>query len=150
MLSVDTNILLYAHDSQCPEHQAALGFLRHQASNPDFAICELVLVELYMLLRNPVILTRPLLPAEAVKVVQTFRANRYWSVIECAEGVMSQVWDLATRREFPRRMIFDARLALTLRRCGVTAFATHNPTHFAGFGFDKVWDPIAAPPLALP
>lgn len=142
MQSVDTNILLYAYDNQCPEHDAAIGFLRDQADNSEFAICELILVELYTLLRNSVVLSRPLSPAEAVEVVQRYRANRYWSVIECAEGVMDEVWALAASREFPRRVIFDARLAFTLRRRGVTSFATHNTEHFKGFGFDKVWDPI--------
>ena len=43
-----------------------------------------------------------------------------------------------------RRVVFDARLALTLRHHGVTEFATRNEIHFTGFGFARVWNPLAA------
>jgi len=143
VLSLDTNILLYAYDSQCKEHLAALDFVRAQATNPDFAICELVLVELYVLLRNPAVVAHPLSAKDAVEVVQAYRVNRNWAVIECADGVMHEVWRLARAYDFGRRQVFDSRLALTLRRHGVRAFATRNVTHFDGFGFDRVWDPLA-------
>jgi predicted nucleic acid-binding protein len=41
-------------------------------------------------------------------------------------------------------IIFDARLALTLRHHGVTEFATRNENHFAGFGFTRLWNPLLA------
>jgi hypothetical protein len=41
-----------------------------------------------------------------------------------------------------RRIIFDARLALTLRHHGVTEFATRNQAHFTPFGFHRVWNPL--------
>ena len=36
----------------------------------------------------------------------------------------------------------DAQLALTLR--GVSELATHNGTHFAGFGFTRLWNLLPA------
>lgn len=52
MLSIDTNILLYAQNRDCPEHDAAAAFLVECAGRADVAVCELVLMELYQLLRN--------------------------------------------------------------------------------------------------
>lgn len=46
MLSIDTNILLYAQNRDCPEHDAA-AFLVECAGRADVAVCELVLMELY-------------------------------------------------------------------------------------------------------
>jgi hypothetical protein len=46
------------------------------------AICELVLVELYVLLRNPAVLSNPLAPADAVSIVQTFRQHPAWVLID--------------------------------------------------------------------
>lgn len=40
------------------------------------------------------------------------------------------------------REIYDARLAYTLLRHGVTEFATRNPKHFARYGFSRIWNPI--------
>ena len=39
-------------------------------------------------------------------------------------------------------MVFDARLALTLRHHGVTAFATANEKDFQEFGFERLWNPL--------
>ena len=142
MISMDTNILLYAYDTECPEHQAAIDYVRSQHDNPRLALSELVLVELYVLLRNPVILRHPLSAKDTVDVIQTYRANRHWYIIESAEGIMNDVWRLAGASDFPRRRIFDARLAQTLRRHGVNELATRNVDDFEGLGLERVWDPI--------
>lgn len=142
MLSVDTNLLLYAQNQDCSEHQAAVAFLIECADRDDVALCELVLMELYQLLRNPAVVTRPLDAPEAAEVCQTFRRNRRWALIENAP-VMNDVWALAATPGIARRRLFDARLALTLRHHGVDEFATRNVNDFHDFGFSRVWDPIA-------
>ena len=141
MLSIDTNVLLYAQNQDCPEHDAAVAFLVDCADRDDVAICELVLLELYQLLRNPAVVTRPLEAPEAAEVCQTFRRNRRWALIENAP-VMNDVWVLAATPGIARRRLFDARLALTLRHHGVDEFATRNVNDFPDFGFSRVWDPI--------
>src|SRR5204862_532735 len=56
--------------------------------------------------------------------------------------VMDDVWRLAAQPSVGRRIVFDGRLALTLRHHGVTEFATRNTAHFTRFGFTRVWDPL--------
>ncbi len=107
------------------------------------AITDYVLVELYVLLRNPAVMANPL-SAQAARDVVTL----YWDApnvyrIENA-NVMDEVWKLAVDRDFARRRIFDARLALTLRHGGVTHFGTTNVKGFEGFGFEKVWNPLSS------
>src|ERR1019366_6805389 len=41
-------------------------------------------------------------------------------------------------------IVSDAQLALTLRHHGLTEFATRNETHFTGFGFTRLWNPLRA------
>lgn len=141
MLSIDTNVLLYALNRDCPEHAAATAFLTNCTNRSDVAICELVLMELYQLLRNPAVLTRPLDGPEAAEICHAFRRNPRWALVENAP-VMDQVWTLAATPGIARRRLFDARLALTLRHHGVTELATCNTDDFNGFGFSHVWDPI--------
>jgi toxin-antitoxin system PIN domain toxin len=143
MLSIDTNVLLYAQNQDCPEHDAATAFLTECAARDDVALCELVIVELYQLLRNPAVVTRPLDAPEAAEICQAFRRNRRWALIENAP-VMNDVWVLAASPGIARRRVFDARLALTLRHHGVDEFATRNIKDFEDFGFSRVWDPITA------
>jgi hypothetical protein len=42
------------------------------------AVCELVLMELYVLLRNPAVLSKPLDSSDAVAMIQTFREHPTW------------------------------------------------------------------------
>ena len=142
MISIDTNILLYAQNADCPEHGPAIDFVSAAGGRGDVVICELVLVELYVLLRNPAVLARPLKSRQAVEVCQTYRTNPLWRLVESAP-VMERVWELAARGTFARGRIFDARLALTLQQHGVTEMATANTKDFEGLGFDRVWNPLA-------
>ena len=142
MISVDTNILLYAQNADCPEHGAARGFLLEIAERQDVAICELVLVELYLLLRNPAVLRQPLRAGEAAKMCRGYRDNPLWRLIENAP-VMKGVWTVAGDAGFARRRIIDLRLALTMQHHGVTELATANVKDFEGLGFERVWNPVA-------
>jgi len=47
MISVDTNLLIYAADPDSPKHERSRAFLEPLAQRKDFALCELVLIELY-------------------------------------------------------------------------------------------------------
>ena len=143
MISIDTNLLLYSLNPESVWHKAAVSFLQQNLGNSAVrvAITDYVLLELYVLLRNPVVMANALSARAARDLV-----TAYWSVpnvlrIENA-NVMDEVWKLAGGRNFARRRVFDARLALTLRQGGVTHFATANVKDFHDWGFEKVWNPL--------
>jgi toxin-antitoxin system PIN domain toxin len=142
MLSFDTNIAVHAANSASPQHEAAAAFIGSLASRTDVAVCELVLVELYLKLRNEKIFSKPLTAAQAAATCQSYRNNRSWMLIESAP-VMSAVWEHAAQHQFAFRRIIDVRLALTLRGHGVTEFATSNTRDFSNMGFTKVWNPLS-------
>lgn len=143
VVSPDTNVLFHACHTGSALHASARSFLCAHAEDDQFAVCELVLVELYGLVRNPAVVERPLSPKQAVDICQEFRQNRHWLVIDYPGGLMSELWRRAAVPEFPRRRIYDARLALALRHHGVTEFATRNAKDFQDFGFSRVWDPLS-------
>ncbi len=144
MTSCDTNILFPACDASSPKHAAARIFLQDCRQRQDFCLCEQVLLELYCLLRNPTVCRNPLSGSDAVSIIQGFRSNPNWRVIDVVldSDIMQKVWTYASDDAFAYRRVFDARLAATLRHHGVTQFATCNEKDFAGFGFDRVWNPI--------
>jgi toxin-antitoxin system PIN domain toxin len=142
MISVDTNLLVYAQDVRSPRHGGARSFLLAHAGNRHFALSEFVLVELYCVLRSPAVLARPLDSVRAVEIVQRYRSNPMWNIIEYPVPVMGRVWAKASDPLFARRRIFDVRLAFGLRAAGVTEFATVNTDDFADLGFDRVWNPL--------
>ena len=145
MTSCDTNLLFVALESSRTGHEEARTFLEAHRDDGEFGLCELVLVELYVLLRNPVIARRPLGPAEAAGIIEGLRSNPRWDIFDYpgpGAGVMDAVWERAASADFARRRIFDARLALTLRHHGVNSFATANEKDFRDFGFERVWNPL--------
>ncbi len=70
MIGIDTNILIYARVASAPLHAKAVAFLEQCAAEPDVVLAELVLVELYLALRNPAILAPPLDAASAAAECQ--------------------------------------------------------------------------------
>src|SRR5665213_1085337 len=141
MLSFDTNLIVYAVNSDAPECEPARAFLASLQARRDVAVCELVLVEVYLIIRNPRILKRPFGAAEAVKYCDAFRQNPNWLLLESA-SIMNEVWPVAGKSNFAFRRVIDARLALTLRHHGIGEFATANEKDFGGFGFTRVWNPL--------
>ena len=146
MISFDTNLLLYSLNRDCSEYNDARAFFASLPAAPGTVVlCELVLVKLYVLLRNPAVLKNPLEPSDAASIIQTLRQHPAWALIDFpggASGIMEEVWRIAAQPDIGRRVIFDARLALTLKHHGVTEFATRNDSHFSGFGFSRVWNPL--------
>lgn len=142
MLSFDTNVAVHAANAASPLSRAAYDFVASLASRRDVVVCELMLLELYLKLRNEKIFPNPLGPGAAVAVCQAYRNNASWKLVEAAP-VMDEVWRLAATRGFAIRRIVDARLALTLAHHGVTEFATTNVRDLQGFGLGRVWNPCA-------
>jgi len=144
MISCDTNVLFAATNPDDTTHDAAFEFVASHAEDSEFMIAEQVLVELYGLLRNPVILKRPLSAAEAISAIQAYRSNPVWSVVDVPPDarVMREVWRRAGEPGFPRRRIHDLRLAFTLRYNGVTEFYTRNVKDFMDVGFERIENPL--------
>ncbi len=141
MISFDTNIAVHAANTASPDHHAAVAFLEDMGTRRDVAVCELVLVELYLKLRNEKLFPKPLSASQATDVCQSYRNNRSWMLIESAP-VMGVVWEHAAEHQFAYRRIIDVRLGLTLRHHGVTEFATANIKDFRDLGFTKIWNPL--------
>ena len=143
MIGIDTNILLYALHPGSSFNASAVRFLRTVFDSPSerVGITDYVLVELYNHLRNETVMRHPLSPKEASKVVMSYWKYKNVTRIESAP-VMDRVWSFASKANFPRRRVFDVRLALTLHHHGVTEFATANVKDFRGLGFEKVWNPL--------
>jgi predicted nucleic acid-binding protein len=61
MISFDTNLRLYSLNQDCAEYNCARAFFASLPTAPGTAaICELVLLEPYVVLRSPAVLKGPL------------------------------------------------------------------------------------------
>lgn len=146
MLSIDTNVLFAALSSGAAQHATAYVFLQGLSSRRDVVISELVLLELYVLLRNAVVNPQPLNAADASRVCDAFRQNPYWQVVGLPPETRpfhDKLWRKLAQADMPRRRAFDLRLALSLLDAGANEFATVNLKDFADTGFKRVWNPLS-------
>lgn len=145
MISIDTNILLPAVETGNAANPAASAFLTSLQDRDDVVICEFILLELYVLLRNPAVLAKPLTPAAATDVCQAFRRHPHWQIIGFptdSRAFHDRLWPRLGETDFSRRRAYDWRAALILLENGVTEFATVNEKDFRDFGFKRVWNPL--------
>jgi uncharacterized protein len=142
MISFDTNIVFAALESSAAGHAHARELMASYADNRKVALCELVLAEVYCLLRNPAVVKSPLSAGDAAAAIHKLRHHRSWRIIDYVPDVAAKVWTEAAKPGFAFRKIYDARIAHTLRHHGVTEFATRNIKDFETFGFKRVWDPL--------
>ncbi len=146
MISLDTNLLLPAVESGNANHARAAAFLEALHDREDVVISEFILLELYNLLRNPAVLTKPLSATAAVDVCEAFRQHPLWHIVGFppdSRVFHDALWPRLREKNFARRRAYDWRVALSLLRQGVTEFATVNVKDFAGLGFAKVWNPLS-------
>ena len=143
MLTADTNLFIHAADPDSVFHDSAKRFFyRVSSEGEDFVVCELVLVEVYILLRNPAIFKKPYTATEAAGYCRALKSNPEWRCIDYDAALSAKLWEYVSKSKAGYRHIIDARLALTLRHHGVNDFATVNTKHFEDFGFQKVWNPL--------
>jgi uncharacterized protein len=143
MMTADTNLFIHSADPDSPNHVKARKFFTGlEFTGEEFVVCELVLVELYMQLRNGAIFVKPYTAKEAADYCQALKSNPLWRCIDYDPKVSAGLWKWAAETKAGFRQIIDARLALTLRHHGVTQLATVNLKDFKSFGFEKVWNPL--------
>lgn len=143
MKSLDTNVLLYALNADCPEHPRARALIDRTLETPDeWIVAEQVYFELYRLLRNPAVLAAPLPATEAAKTIAWFRDRSGWLHCAYEPGMMNDVSEWWTRDSFHGRATFDLVLGVTLAANGVQELFTRNIHDFLPFGLFALHNPI--------
>lgn len=146
MISVDTNILFPGVVRSHARHAKAAEFLGSLSASSDVILSEFTLLELYILLRNPVVMPVPLSASDAVATCQAFRNHPHWQIAGFPENSAQfhdAFWPQLARDPFARRRAFDCRTARALQKFGATEFATENVKDFENLGFKRVWNPLA-------
>ena len=143
MKSLDTNILVYALNADCSEHQHAAVVLQTALDAPqDWIMADQMYLEVYKALRNPRILGRPYGAEDAFSKVKMLRDQ--CGIRRCcyADTVWEQLATRIQRPDFPYQRTHDAVLAETLLKAGVQTLYTRNTKDFEGYGFATLVNPI--------
>lgn len=145
MQSLDTNILYYATNADCPEHGWARPVVEELLRHPrEWVIADQVLLEYYRLVRNPAVLERPLTAEATSARLGFFRDEAGCMHCGYEPALWPDVQRWLERPGFPPARTFDLVLAVTLSANGVDRFYTRNVKDFVAFGFFEVLNPESA------
>lgn len=145
MFAIDTNILVYAHNSGASNHEAAKGFLQNAMNTKDengkLSICipSQVLVE-FMNVITWTRLEAPLSLSDAKIVVEDY-LNSDAEIIYPKPTQLVTLLNLLDSVE-SRKKVFDVALAATLKDNGIQGLYTLNTSDFEEFAFLEVKNPF--------
>ncbi len=143
MNSIDTNIFLYAVNSDCPEHENAAQLIRDALEKPhQWIVADQVWFELYRHLRNPSVLRKPLSAERAAGTIEWYRQRSGWLSCAWEPDMMQKLLSFWKEETIPSRSSFDLILAITLASHGVDTFYTRNTKDFEAFGLFSLKNPI--------
>ena len=143
MNSLDTNILVYAANVDCAEHERANHLVNQALSSPhEWIIAEQVLFEYYKALRHPKILSKPLASNAAASQIRFLRDKSGFMFCCYDQSLWDDVVAILSKRNFPYQRTHDLILGLTLLRNGVKTFHSRNTKDFSEIGFERLVNPI--------
>jgi uncharacterized protein len=142
-LVVDSNILLYAANRGCPEHQLSLDFLRETALTGDVCFLpENVIYEFLRVATHPRVFPQPLRASEAVSFLDSLLSVSSFRVLGATERHWSNLRALLRELGEPGgNFFFDVHTAALMREHGIRRIATAD-NDFSKFTDLEVVNPI--------
>ena len=143
--AVDTNLLLYAHNSSVSQHAAARDFVESRVlavGEEEFTVSHQTLCELFATLTNSILLPNPLTTKQAWEVCRIYLNHPLIQKIAYEPAIIEVIETLLHDHPQRGKRLFDLKLAATLRYHGVKRLYTCNPKHFAGYDFLEVVNPL--------
>jgi len=140
---IDTNILVYALDSESPLHLKAIDFVNSALRGElKMGISPQVIGELYATITNPKKASHPLSPNEAIDVISPIWEAENIRGIFPKQETLELTLSLVKRYQLKSLDFFDAQIVATMLDNGVTTIYTVNEDDFAIFKEIKAVNPL--------
>ena len=125
-LVIDTNILLYAANRECPEHRFCLTFLQGTLATGDTCFLpENVIYEFLRVATHPRVFPQPLRASEAVKFLDAVLCVSNFRIIGATDGHWGSLRALVTELGEPSgNFFFDIHTAALMREHGIRRIAS--------------------------
>ena len=126
MISLDTNLLVYAHRAGVPEHQRAKQVIEDALNHPAGCAVALPCVsEFWMVVTHTRSSTKPSRPSQA----RAFLAGLFSagvSVLYPKAGLAEHILTIAAELDLQGQKIFDLQIALISKQAGARELWTHD------------------------
>ncbi|MBN2496864.1 MAG: PIN domain-containing protein [Deltaproteobacteria bacterium] len=144
VIAVDTNLLVYAHRSRAPEHEAAREALQLAAEDPDgWGIPLPCLAEFWTVVTHPRSIGRPSTPEEAAGFVRALIRSGGATIWQAVTGFSGRLLRAAEQASVSGARMFDLQIALLAAEAGAHEIWTHD-RHFCTVPGLTLHDPIVA------
>ena len=140
---IDTNLLLYAANSDCTEHAAAVVFLEQAGKSADqWYLNEGVLYEFLRVSTHAKVFPRPLSWQQAMEFIRPFLAASSFQIITAEERHWTLLEQVLEELTYPAgNLFFDIRTAVLMREHGIRKIYTTD-TDFLQFSGIEVINPL--------
>jgi toxin-antitoxin system PIN domain toxin len=143
MILIDANLLVYAHDSRSPHHQAARSWLESVLSGSEPVRIPLVaLLAFVRVVTNPSLFPAPLSPGAAIDIVEGWLAQPNVAIATPTERHWHLFREAASGGQARGPMLMDAHIAALAIEHGATLMSADRG--FARFPGLRFRNPIAA------
>ena len=143
MFVVDTNILIYAADRHCPEHERCRRLILDWRRQCDpWYLTWGIIYEFLRVSTHPNVFRKPFRVKEAwgfLEAVLTSPSAEVLNETESHHEVMKQVFEEVP--DLRGNLVFDAHTAILMKEHGLRRIYTRD-TDFHRFGFLEVIDPL--------
>lgn len=134
MIAVDTNVLVYAHRRELPQHERALAWLNHLAEGPaPGGLPVFCLGEFVRVVTHPRVFDPPSTLEQAFQALTGLLDSPHIRVLNPGAGYPAALEDCAKRADARGNLAFDAQIAAVCKEHGVRSILTAD-RDFARFG----------------
>jgi toxin-antitoxin system PIN domain toxin len=141
LIAVDTNILVYAHREELPQHAVALARLTALAEgDAPWAIPVFCLGEFLRVVTHPRLFDPPHTIDEACRALDRILASPSLRILNPGERFWVMLAQAVRAADATGNLVFDAQLAAVCRESGVSALLTEDRDfdRFAGLRTERL------------
>lgn len=125
MIAIDTNVLVYAHLEELPQHKEARARLNSLAEGQAlWAIPVFCLTEFLRVVTHPRIFQPPYSPDEACNAIQRVLESPSLRVLTPGDRFPGLLCEAITQARASGNLVFDAQIVAVCREAGVSVFLT--------------------------
>jgi toxin-antitoxin system PIN domain toxin len=142
-LVIDTNVLLYAVNRGCPEHEFCVSFLHETVAAGDTCfVPENIIYEFLRVATHPRVFPQPLRASEAVNFLDALFRVRNFQILGATDKHWGSLRDLIRELDEPSgNFFFDVHTAALMREHGIRRIASAD-NDFAKFSGLEIANPI--------
>jgi toxin-antitoxin system PIN domain toxin len=141
LIAVDTNILVYAHREELPQHAAARARLTALAEgDAPWAIPVFCLGEFLRVVTHPRLFDPPHTIDEACRALDRLLESPSLRILNPGERFWAMLTQAVREADATGNLVFDAQLAAVCRESGVSALLTEDRDfdRFAGLRTERL------------